>query len=327
MRISAIVMMIMAVSSIEAVAVYRAQELFTINWGDEIDEFKFSGPTHNFNPEDSTDDVDPGSGPSAAYVDKENNIIIVSNDYRQIKGFTPDGNVIFSFSPQETPGFDSICWDRPSSIYVDSNALIYVGSFEPMPYVPVVDFHGDIVDKLYPFPDSESSKIIMLKWSPIGRLYFCERVRDWVSYYNGEFSKTGWAGLLANDGYFYSASWDDEKPYVLYIYRRGGVDSSGHAEYVYTMEIDLGQDSLSYAEELLGGDGNNIYVYAGIYPDSFYRDVIWVYDLNFDKVDELMFPLEEEESYLSIMPFVSAAGEIYEFRFLHDGLHVIKWKK
>jgi len=315
---------------VEASASYQPEEAFIIYWGDGEDQFEFLGPTFNDDgtPEDSTDDdIYPGAGPSDAFIDKDGNVVISSYEFRQIKCFAPDGHLVFSFSPQETQNFDSICWDRPSSIYVDSNALIYVGSFEPMHYVPVVDYSGVLLDKLYPFADTAHCLISFISWSPDGRLYFKQRDGIWVSYHDGEFAKTGWAGLLASDGYFYSARADEDFPYTLFISRCGEVDSLGNAGYEYTMEINLGHDSLSYAEELLGGDGNNVYVYAGIYPDSFYRDVIWVYDLNFNKVDELMFPLEEEESYLSIMPFVSAAGDIYEFRFLHDGLHVIKWKK
>jgi hypothetical protein len=310
-----------------ACATFKSQQLFVIQWGPESNQLKHTNGWLNFIPEDSSYDFNPGSGPSRAFIDNQSNIVLVSSAYCQIKGFQPDGNLLFDLSKGIIPNFSELCWGDPSRIFIDSLQQIYLTSFPFMNYIPVFNYTGELQTRIYPFEDTANSLITLMTWSTDGSLFVLKKYGIWVHYKNNEFTKTGCAGFLASDGYFYSAKAKESDPNALLITRRGDLDSLGNAGYKYVKEISLGNDTLSDAEVLFGGDGNSIYINMGYYNPTNYTNAIWVFDRDFNKIDELVFPPEEEESYQSIKPFVTYDGSIYQFVFGKDGLHVIKWTK
>jgi hypothetical protein len=311
-------------------ASYVEKPLTVIYWGGGSDQLKLGTPTHNFNPDDSTDDVDPGLGPDDAFIDKNGNIILASYGFRQIKGFEPNGHLLFDFSAGIAPNFNEACKGLPTNIYVDSAFNIYVTSFEAMPYIATINYSGEIVSKLYPYPDSVDSKISRMSWSPDGHIYFREQKRGWITYYNGEFSKSGCKGQLASNGYFYDAYRKQDYPHTLFIGKFGDVDTFAYPGYsdIKSIELPLSScDTLYYTNEKLGGDGNSIYISAMIDSCDYYYKLIWQYDLEFNKIDELRFPTIEDSGYVCPSPIIGPDGSIYEFRTYSDGLHVIKWTK
>lgn len=54
-----------------------------------------------------------------------------------------------------------------------------------------------------------------------------------------------------------------------------------------------------------------------------------IYNTKYDIIDEFWFDPVKENRYLMRMenPLFRHNGNIYEFRFLDDGLHVIRWSK
>jgi hypothetical protein len=323
LKFSSILLLLYGVS----LASFNSQQHFVIPWGDESSQLKHTSGWLNFIPEDSSYDFNPGSGPTAAFVDNQSNIVLVSPEYCQIKGFQPDGHLLFDLSKGIVPNFSELCWGDPSRIFIDSLQQIYLTSVSFMNYVPIFDYSGHIIQKLYPFEDTANSLISFMTWNTDGSIFLLQKDGIWVHYKNNEFKKTGCAGLLASDNYFYSAKVREGSHDTLLITRRGDLDSLGNAGYKYVKRITMDSIVLSDAEVLFGGDGNSVYIFVDYYEQSILTDAIWIYDLDFNKIDELVFPPEEEESYQSIKPFVTHDGSIYQFVFRSNGLHVIKWTK
>ncbi len=311
-------------------AKYAPREMFVIGWGDGPDQLKLGKPTHNLSPIDSIDDVDPGIGPNKAFIDKNGYLVLSSTGFRQIKGFELNGHLLFNFSADVSPTFNEACQGEPIDIYMDSSLLIYVISFEAMPYIAPFNFNGEIVSRLYPFVDSVDSKIGLMKWSPDGHMYFWEWDKGWITYYHNEFIKSGCRGQLASNGYFYEAYSQEDYPHNLYIGKYSDIDTLGNPGYSYVKTIELTSndcETLMYAQEMPGGDGNSLYIIAIMDSCDNYYSSIWQYDLDFNKIDELRFPNVEDSGYVCPSPIIGPDGTIYEFRTYEDGLHVIKWTK
>jgi hypothetical protein len=311
-------------------AAYIQNEICTIFWGNAPDHLRITEPLINGVVSDSTEyDIAPGSGPTCAIVDRSGNIIICSYDFSQLKGFNPNGELIFNFSSGEAQYDPDICKGSPKKIIVDSLNRLYITSFESMSYVPIVDYGGKILDKLYPFSDTANTRIISISQSPSGNIFICEQTQGWITYTDGSYMPGGGAGLLAADGYFYSAYMSDSDFPInqLFFNKYMHPDGLGGAEYIDTKQISLGNDSLEYATTIIGGNGSSIFVYAIISQNGQFSNVVWEYDLDYSLLNTLVLPSQENRYDWSIKPFVALDNSIYEFRCLDDGLHVIKWTK
>ncbi len=245
-------------------AKYAPREMFVIGWGTESNQLKHSSGSLDFISEDSSYEFNTGAGPSQAFVDNQGNIILVSPEYCQIKGFQPDGNLLFDLSKGIIPNFSELCWGDPSRIFIDSLQRIYLTSVFFMNYLPVFNYSGELQSRLFPFEDSANSYITQITWSFDGSIFIKKKYGIWVHYKNNEFTKTGCTGFLAADGYFYLSELKDGLPSTLFITRLGDVDSLGNAGYEYTKEISLDTNIISYTDILFGGDGNSLYIYMWV---------------------------------------------------------------
>jgi hypothetical protein len=304
--------------------------LFVVPWGNGANELKLETPTHNYNPDDSADDVDPGAGPDNAIIDKDGNIILSSYALRQIKGFDPTGNLLFGVSAGETPNYHDFCNNMPGNIFVDSSLSLYVQSYPFISNITVFGYDLKEPMQIYPFPDSQNDEIVLMKWSPSGKIYFREKKHGWISLYNGQYFQEGYAGTLMSNGYFYEAYNKEAYPNNLFIGKYADIDTLGHPGYGNTKTIELSAntcDTLMFAQEMPGGDGNSLYILASMDSCNSYYSIIWQYDLDFNKIEELKFPNVEDSGYMCPNPVIGPDGSIYEFRTYSDGLHVIKWTK
>jgi len=311
-------------------AKYAPREMFVIGWGDGPEQLKLEKPTHNYNAEDSSDDVDPGAGPNKAFADKDGNIILSSYALRQIKGFDQTGNLLFGVSAGDTPNYHDYCNDMPGNIFVDSSLNLYLQSYPFIPNITVFQYDLKEPKKIFPFSDSLNDEIVLMKWSTYGKIYFREKKHGWISLYNGQYVREGNTGILASNGYFYEAYSQEDYPHNLYIGKYSDIDTLGNPGYSYVKTIELTSndcETLMYAQEMPGGDGNSLYIIAIMDSCDNYYSSIWQYDLDFNKIDELRFPNVEDSGYVCPSPIIGPDGSIYEFRTYEDGLHVIKWTK
>ena len=308
---------------------YQSKEMFIIKWGGAAEQLRISRPTINDpnTPADSSDDyIEPGGGPSEVFVDDNENLIVRSYEFAQLKGFDKSGTYLFSLMPPErTPGGD-ICAGHPRSMYIDSSFNIYLISDPPLSYVPVVDYQGNLGDRLYPFNDS-SEAIAGLCWPTFDRIVFFARSGNEATYVNGIFQRGGTCALLRQDGYYYSAMLENDSS--LIFFRSQVHDMANRSATSESLVISFPEDTIYSVDLLPGGDEAFIYIFImkWSYPSKPAYHGVWCFDLAFNRIDEVeLAPPMAPYSHF-IRPFIARDGSIYEFRCQDDGLHVLKWTK
>jgi hypothetical protein len=307
-------------------AKYAPREMFTIPWGNGSNELKASPGYTEGIVSDSTDYEDePGIGPTELFVDGQENVIISSYEYMQIKGFDKSGNLIFDFSSADYPEYYNICPGKPTAIYVDSLMRLYIVSFPRRPLIPVVNYDGTVAERLLPYSDSNAS-ISMMGWNAEGIITFFCREFGYITYSNNQFVVGGSGGVLADNGYYYAAFIDDSTG-AFYINRYSNPDKWENPQTSNISEVSLVVDSAYSAELLYGGDGNLLFAYMDYYKGIEEILGVFIFDLNYNVIAEIDFPPPEGKYLFTIKPFIGNDNSIYESRIRDDGLHVIKWTK
>ena len=317
-RISVISLVILCASG--ATSAWDRTELMTIKRGSGTEEISYSpagtvgGPgTFEY----------PAEGPHMAVVDKAENIIIISAQNRQLKGFDSQGSLMFDFSMGK-PGYKFAFYDEsPKIIYVDSLMRIHLQSDFGKHYIPVISYDGELLEKIRPFQQDPNVPIENMNWAPDGTLFLYNRTYGWVTYSKGISRPGGTKGFKASNGSYYAAGKKTAESLVFNRYENP--DSKGVAESKVLTEVPIDVDTLMGAALINGGDGNSLYVILATDGYSSYR--IWQFDLDYNVIDSLTLANEETYGDLRISPYVRRDGNIYEFLFREDGLQVIKWTK
>jgi hypothetical protein len=305
---------------------YAPKELFTIPWGDGANELKATPTRYEGIISDSTDyDFEPGHGPSAAFVDKKDNIIILSHDFYQLKGFDNIGNLIFNLSKGETTLDTSISSCAFSDIYIDTSFQIYLTSSPEMVFVPIINYNGKIINKIFPYNDSDAL-IFSMSWSNASILTFFCATQGFATYSNGYILPVGSYYFIAKNGFYYISYIDDESGAFTFI-KGYNPNKWGYFEWADTASISISADSIYLADLLNGGDGDYLYVYVDFYKGQNETYGVWIFDFNYNLLDTISVPFPKGFYDYNINPFVARDGSIYEFRVQDDGLHVINWTK
>jgi len=299
-------------------AEYRSTEICVIGWG--------KGPGQLFMlPEEITDSgfLESAKGPDKAFIDRSENIIISSSQTFQLKGFSNTGKLLFDYSIDGAEYNLEMYDEAPGKIYIDSLFHIYLLSDTAIRYIPVVDYNGQIIDKIRPFEQDPGAHIHFMNWSPSRILLFFNWDYGWVRYIEGKSTPGGHSGFLANDGNYYTVYNKSSSSIEFTSYENP--DSRGATDLKKVSEIILGFFGITVAEILNGGNGDYIYVYLG--KENSNSKVIWKCDLEYKVSDILVLEDQNPFGGLKIMPFVRYDGNIYQFLFQEDGLHVVRWSK
>lgn len=305
---------------------WHSQELWAISWGEGENELLFFEETRNVPtpPADPDEyDIDPAEGPDRAFVDMNENITVLTSTLGQLKCFSDSGGLIFDFSIESSDYDPEMYYEVPEEIYVDSLSRLYVQSHPGTQYVPVINYSGEIVEWIRPFPQDSNAYIHYMRWTPTGTLFFFNRTYEWVTYSNGQSTPGGSTGFLASNGSFYTAR--KKTANSLEFKRFENPDSTGLAESRQLTEVPVAVDTLVGAGLLNGGDGQSLYVIMSV--NEYHNYEIWQFDLSYNFMDKLVLPVEEAYQGLRILPFVRRDGNIYEFRFREDGFHVVRWSR
>jgi len=297
-----------------------SSDILTIEWGIEPNQLDFSpggpvGPAGSFE--------EPSAGPSRAIVDIEENIIVCSFQLFQLKGFTNTGDLIFDFSIYGADFDPEMYYELPENIYVDSLLRLYVQSDPGTRYAPVIEYSGEIVDKIRPFSQNSDAYINYMNWSPNGTLFFFNREYGWVTYSDGQSQVGGSTCFLAANGSFYTVA--KKSANSVEFKKFENPDSTTLAETRELTEVPIEADTLVAVGLINGGDGHSLYVVLAI--NDFNHSEIWQFDFEYNVIDKLILTNEESYEGMGLSPFVRNDGNIYEFLFREDGLHVIRWSK
>jgi hypothetical protein len=303
-------------------------ELFVIGWGDGADEFIAYG-AHDIDPgtpDDSTDDYfETGSGPSTAFVDKNKNIIITNSQHGQWKGFNSDGDLIFDFSKSST-GYKEWMWSGDlNEIYIDDSKHIYTITFWPEPHIFKIDFGNATIDTLKITKGITSGGYSDINYTYDGGIMIFGDGFGWITYSDGLFKSGGSWGVKLIDGRYYSATF--EEPDEIIIYSEIDPNIMGIGSDRDSATVILGVDNVVWVELLNSMEPTHLYFTVYYYTEYSYYE-IWIYDFGYNLVEKILPPAEDSYYWSATpKPFIMANGDIYEFRCLEDGMHVILWSR
>jgi len=327
MRNIMIIISLFVFSSLSVNATYIQEELFVIEWGEENSQLKleppYSTPPDTFPGYVTDGELSSGSGPNKVFVDRDENFIFSSYDFGQIKGFSNNGELIFNFSSGETQYDPEIHRGQPEEIYVDSLFRLYIVNFPGWNFVPVVDYEGNVLEKLNPHAPDTNVRIVSLYGQYNGEISFYSFEYGYYTYNNSVFFEGGTGRFLASNGTYYSAG--ALFPDTIEFIRSENPDNKENAAVIERISKVYPFDSLYVAKILAGGDGSSLYVL--IRMDYQGGDEIWEFDLEYNLVDRIKLECWTEEAVWNIAPFIGHDGSVYEFRCFEDGMHVIRWRK
>jgi hypothetical protein len=308
-------------------AEYESTEILVISWGSGQNQLDVAEPGYedvNFTPEDSSDDWIETAGPSQCFVDRYENFYFASYYFLQLKAFDKTGRVIFDYS-QDTPGYNPEFfqgWLR--KIYVDSLCRVYVLGGAGQDYVALTDTSGHLLDKLTPHGLGSGIKAanIFFNYGDILTLYF--RGDGYYTFAASSYSAGGAMGWLAKDGNYYYANLEDSS--LIRFIKYTGPDLYGTPT---TLDETTKAIEGPAARKItfLGVDKNmNIYIFQkDLNP---FQTRVLVYNAAFQLTGQIVFPPRANQFKWYMRPFMRPSdGNIYEFRCLDDGLHVIRWSK
>jgi len=292
-------------------AEYIYEEMFKLSWGGDSVQAPYT--------------IDPEGiirGPSQVYVDNEENVYFAffSKDFRK---YNSSGQLMYS-----------------KDLYIDEFAVddslrVYFTEFDKTHTVRVLNNEGNITEKQYQHKfNNDLQSVLWIK--EIGGSLF-------LGYSNKTMQVLDNSLITANGIYHkpfdkYGIYYDCEtsmrkatraksssynKNY-LNIYRFSYSD----ANYIWldTLKLEICR-SPHQAAEILHIDYNNNYYIWVFYGFDEPIDLI-VIDSIYQEIDRIVLPIKIESMGTSIIrPFVSPNGNVYEFRCLDDGLHVIRWAK
>jgi len=296
-------------------------------WGDAPDQLKIKEPFYIDTvgtPDDVSDDLieELGGGPRKAFVDNSENVYIGSYRFSQFKVFSNDGNLILNLSKGSANYKEEFFRDSPGEFYVDSNKNIYIISFPPLSYIPIINLSGNLVNKLYPCGTKNNASVENLFPNSYDVITIVCKYQGIMTYNNGVFEEGGSPAWKAVDGKYYSAKGKNDSEIIFK--KSSDPNSNGFPAEQEDSNVQLG-DGYKMLSFLGTDDEVNIYI---LVKDSTNSKIIQVYNTDYYLQDEITLP-KYTNRYLwyKLLPFIRTDGNIYEFRCLDDGLHVIRWSR
>jgi hypothetical protein len=192
-------------------------------------------------------------------------------------------------------------------------------------YVPVIDYETGSLDSLRPFDNSPDELIQDMNWTYDGKMMFYGQSLGWITIDQGQKSPGGTWGVQLVDGRNYGARLVNGD--TVEVYSTIEPDVEGHGTDLDTTIMNIGLEDVNDVRVLNSMEPNHLYLQVWRYIDFAVFEV-WIFDLNYSLIDKITPPQEDSYYYTaSPDPFITANGDIYEFRARDDGLHVIKWTK
>ena len=309
---------------------YKPAEILFIAWGDSAHQLKIGEPDYiegdTTPPDPFADGWTETAGPTQGFVDKDENVYVSSYLFSQFKGFNKDGELLFNYSAEESEFWDGeFSGGVVSKFYVDSLGQIYVKFFPPYSYIPVVDRSDKLIARLFPLGETSELKVANF-WpnsNDVLTVFMSSYERKInMTYKDDQFFLGGSPSWRARDGYYYYCRYVDSTS--LHFYKYSDPDTNGIPPSLDTTTVPL--ETPVFGSSFLGVD-DDLYLYVLVGWGTPERPSILIYNMQYEQVNQII-PPEYNNKYLVRMGYcVRPDGNVYEFRCLDDGLHVIKWSK
>jgi hypothetical protein len=306
---------------------YSGSEILFIEWGDGPNQLKIEEPRMEESEGGNLYPV-PGGGPDQVFVDMNDIFYFGSFTPGYFKAFNLEGNLRIDWEPG-TPSYnDSLFGNSIQCFYVDTLSRIYFDSFGPRDFIAVADMQGKLLDRLNPLGLGSGITISLIGANSNDVLSFACWNDKYYTYSGGGFTEGGSSAWKARDGYYYDAIRRDSVTIRFYKFPKA-TPGGGYEDLDTVLAPFMGG---SDGVEFLGLDDSlRIYLLTvtNIAGEYFNNYGIQIFTNDFKLEDTFNFDPTEENHYMwyEPIPFVRRDGNIYEFRCLDDGLHVVRWSK
>ena len=308
-------------------AEYVSEEMCIIPWGDGPGELKIDKTPYDFieyPPRDSGDGMPSNSDePDLGFVDRLENIYIALSYDSQLKGFGKDGHLIFDFSLDRLAYNSEIRSGSLKGIFVDSLSRIYIHS-EVKDHIVVTDTAGHVVNRITPYRVGSGARILNMYRNSNDVLTLDMGNGHYFGFANNDIINFASWGWLAGDKYRYYASL--ENSYTIRCHKYQDSNTRGLLLNSYETDLLLKDSAAAFGQFLGVDDSTNIFLL--LLAEGLTDNRILVIDKSCSIVDQIMIPQTKSDVDLLISPFMSPSdGNVYEFRCLDDGLHVVRWRR
>jgi len=304
---------------------FEKTEILLIPWGDDIDNLSIIEP-HLEDSEGGIKYLMPSGGPRQGFVGMNDVIYISSEAPGYFKAFNIEGKAVINFTPSEANYNDSLFLGSVSNFYVDSLSNIYFESFSPRSFITICNSIGNIIQRLYPCGDSSHAIVSLIGWGYADILNLECWNNGFYSYSNTTVVPGGSCSFKARDGNYYDAI---KVPIAkVKFIKFANATISGEADSLETKLIPM-TDNITGCKFI--GVDDSMHIILNIFHEDSVRidEGIQIYNTNYDLLSEFWFDPIQQNRFLVKMdgPFLRHDGNIYEFRCLDDGLHVVKWER
>jgi len=301
---------------------YNEKEITFISWGDADNQLHISDPVFVEGDEPGAGSLSPWGGPTQGFVDAEERIYFSCYDPGYFKAFDRAGNLVTYIRPDSSDNGATIFIESVNAFYVDSLFRVYIESFPQMKYITVLTLDGRVIDRLNPFGPDSGVNIDGLDYHSLDVLTFDCWYRGYYTYIGGQFEEGGGFSWRAGDGFYYFINYFDSTSMTFIKYLNPNLRGSPEWRDSTIVPYD---GNLKSAGLLAVDDSMNFYV--RFVDQEPLRDGIQVYNDEYELIDEIIMATYENKYRWYMKNFVRRDGNIYEFRCLDDGVHVIKWTK
>jgi hypothetical protein len=310
-----------------AFAGYAPEEIYLIKWG--------TSPTNLKSIESSNEYVFqggenysrfrwPGIGPTQIFLDKAENIFINSSTYPYFKSFKPNGSLLMDLSPEIIGNINDYYTSQIEHFYLDSLDYLYFASYPPKPYIIKLDTLGIIVGHLSPFDSTLGIPAENISYSLNDVLGITFGDSGIFMYERGQFYRNGSSAWKGIDNRFYGAHMRGFQQLSTQLVIYSGINPVND-KLTSEMESEILLGDSAYSAHLRATDiQGNLFITLGL--KAKYSKLIELNNNN-KIIDSIIFPPIDTTYFMGIPPFISPNGNIYEFRYLDDGLHVIRWSR
>jgi hypothetical protein len=310
-----------------ALAAYAPKEMCVIPWGDSANQLKIEQPWYDES-EEGHQYLVPGGGPKYGFIDNNENVYINSESLMYLKAFNSDGEEILNLDTKYSINGDTIPLRPIMDFYVDFNSNIYLQCSNPISTdILVLDKTGNLIDRINPCQLGTGGNTAFLEGYGYDDLISIGCAYGYYyTYYKCAITEGGSDAYKARDGSYYFAYIDRNEQ--LKFSKETNVSLSGKPALFEEKYFPL-DTSLAGCRFLGVDDSMNIYMAIFRKGSDGIDAGIRLYNTSFEVIDQFWFSPFRENHYLMRMdsPFFRHDGNIYEFRCLDDGLHVIRWSR
>jgi hypothetical protein len=210
-------------------------------------------------------------------------------------------------------------------LFVDDSGLLYIlDALVHRDYLAVANLDGDLIARLNPYGENSGIAVKYIFFNSDEMLTIRLSDQTCHTYLNGSFTPGGCSAWRAKDGYYYTSFERDSS--IIIVKKLENPTQDCDATTVDENTIEYYGPFIAYTAFLGVDDEMRLYLFVIEYDPESWK--ILIIDDALNQISELIIPVTVNIYSRHLDPFMRPKdGNIYEFRCLDDGLHVVRWSK